>query len=231
MPKQMGAKPLNTSALLQPAEHLPNGSVGDGPEIRHKEKAVRRSTAGTAGHIPEKDFPCGKAKGNNPLLVALAVHNKISFRDMNMVKSKGNNFMKAKAAVQHKRTDTEIAEMNEIPGIKAGKKLTNFRIGKNIDRLSLCLGKPESLGKVVRYVLLLITPGQKGPQGADIGLSGDSGDISFRKGQIIAFKAVQGDFMNRHVRTGKTDVKAHGKGIVLNRLRGISPNLLFDQKF
>ena len=231
MPKQMGAKPLNTSTLLQPAEHLPNGSVGDGPEIGHKEKTVRGSTAGTAGHIPEKDFADGEAERNNPLLVTLAVHNEIPFRDMNMVKSKGNNFMKAKAAVQHKGTDTEITELNEIPGIKAGKKTADFRIGQNINRLSLCLGKPELFREVVRYVLLLIAPGQKGTQSTDIGLSGNCGDIPFRKGQRIAFKAVQGDFLNWHIRTRKTDVKAHRKGIILNRLRGIPPNLLFDKKF
>ena len=186
----MRAQALDTGAFFKPAENLTDGSVSNGPKIGHKEKTIGGSTAGTAGHIPEKDFAGGQAKRGNPLLVTLAVHDQISFRDMDMVDSKGDYLMKTKANVKHEGADTEIAELDKIPGVKAGKKDPNFRISENINCLSLSLGKAEFFRKVVRYVLLLVTPSKKGPQSTYIGLSGNRGNISLRKGQIIAFKAV-----------------------------------------
>lgn len=186
----MRAQALDPGTLLEPAEKLANGSVSDGPKIGHQEKTVRGSAAGSAGHIPEKDFTGGQAERGNPLLVTLAVHDQISFRDMNMVNSEGDYLMKTKATVKHEGADTEIAKLDKIPGVKAGKKDPDFRISENINCLSLSLGKTEFFRKVVRYVLLLVTPAQKGPQSTYIGLSGNRGNISLRKGQIIAFKAV-----------------------------------------
>ena len=186
----MGAQALDAGAFFEPAEHLADGSVSNGPKIGHKEKTIRGSAAGTAGHIPEKDFAGGQAERGNPLLVALAIHDQISFRDMNMVDSKSNYLMKAKATVKHEGADTEITKLDKIPRVKAGKKDPDFRISENINRLSLSLGKAEFFRKVVRYILLLVTPGKKSPQSTYIGLSGNRGNISLRKGKIIAFKAV-----------------------------------------
>ena len=126
-----------------------------------------------------------QAKGDGPLFVPLAVYNGVPFPDMEQGQGEGHHFVTAETAVQHQGADTEVAKLEQRPGVKASQQSPDFGIRQGVYLLALGLWEPELFRKVLRDVFLPVTPSQEGAQGPDVRLEGDRGKPLFPQGKVV----------------------------------------------
>lgn len=108
MTEEMSPQPWDPGALLEPAEHLAKGGIGDRIQIGQEEKAVCLSAGRAAGEVPEQRLAGAQAERNHALLVPLAVYNGVTFRKVEVIHGEGDHLMETKAAVEHERAHTVI---------------------------------------------------------------------------------------------------------------------------
>ena len=102
----MGPQASNSSFLFQLAEQLRDCASANGIQCGRNEHLIGLGTTGPPPQIPQQHLFGAIAKGNGTLLAALAVHNGISFMNVQIVERERSRFIHAKAAVQHQGTDT-----------------------------------------------------------------------------------------------------------------------------
>ena len=106
VPQQMGPQAGNSGFLFQLAKQLRDGASANGIQCGRDEHLIGLGTTGPPPQIPQQHLFGAIAKGNRTLLAALAVHNGISFMNVQIVERERSHFIHAKAAVQYQGADT-----------------------------------------------------------------------------------------------------------------------------
>ena len=102
----MGPHAGNSVFLFQLAKQLRDGASANEIQCGRDEHLIGLGTAGPPPQIPQQHLLGAIAKGNRTLLAALAIHNGISFMNVQIVERERSHFIHAKAAVQHQGADT-----------------------------------------------------------------------------------------------------------------------------
>ena len=146
---------------LEPLKQTGNSTACNGRFGLCEKQRIMPHCCRAAGYVFYEVLTRAQAQRNNALLVAFAVDNGVSLGQMHITQAQTNYLTFAQSAIQHKRTNTVVPQVNIFFYVERLKHGGNLRRGQHINGLALCLGQGKPCGQIRLYVFLGIEPRKK----------------------------------------------------------------------